>query len=289
MLEAPLKRLVDPLLRPTGGSIIQDDYDLVSPWHSHDMHQLQYAFEGAIEVEDERAHHLLPCSLAAWIPAGVAHRTSLHRVRSGSILFAPEAVQPAGERVRILEVSPLMREMIFEAMRWPLQQPQDPTARAYFAALALLCAEWIQKETPLSLPTARAPALQAALAYTRAHLGNGNFGAVCRSAGLSERTLRRRFQNELGMSWNEYRHRARLLAAADLLKRTATPIGLIAAQVGFESQSAFAKAFRALTGKNPRDFRAPIPAKGSRRGAMRSPHRGPHNGPTRASAPRSTG
>jgi len=256
MLEAPLKRLVDPLLRPIGGSITQDDYDLVSPWHSHDMHQLQYSFEGAIEVEDEHTHHLLPCSLAAWIPAGVAHRTSLHRVRSGSILFAPEAVQPAGERVRVLEVSPLMREMIIEAMRWPLQESQDPTGRAYFGALALLCAEWIQQETPLWLPTAHEPALQAALAYTRAHLINCNFGAVCRRAGLSERTLRRRFDKELGMSWNEYRHRARLLAAADLLKRTATPIGLIAAQVGFESQSAFAKAFRGLTGKSPRTFRA---------------------------------
>jgi transcriptional regulator GlxA family with amidase domain len=58
------------------------------------------------------------------------------------------------------------------------------------------------------------------------------------------------------MSWNEYRRRARLLAAAALLKRTAMPIGLIAAQVGFESQSAFARAFRDLTGKSPRVFRA---------------------------------
>jgi AraC-like DNA-binding protein len=256
MLEAPLKRLVDPARRPTGGSIVLDDYDLDTPWHSHDMHQLQYAFDGAIEVEDERARHLLPCSLAAWIPAGVAHRTSLHRVRSGSILFAPEAVRPAGERVRILEVSPLMREMILEAMRWPVQELQDATGRAYFAALALLCAEWIQKETPLSLPTAREPAMQAAVAYTRAHLGTSNMSAVCRSAGVSERTLRRRFHQELGMSWNEYRRRARLLAAAALLERTAMPIGVIAAQVGFESQSAFAKAFRDLTGKSPRAFRA---------------------------------
>src|SRR3984957_6345829 len=121
MLEAPLKELVDPGRRPTGGSIKQGHFDLDTPWHSHDMHQLQYAFEGAIEVEDERARHLLPRSLAAWIPAGVAHRTSLHRVRSGSILFAPESVRPAGDRVRILEVSSFMREMILAAMRWPLQ------------------------------------------------------------------------------------------------------------------------------------------------------------------------
>jgi AraC-like DNA-binding protein len=255
MLEAPLKRLVDPARRPTGGSIVQDHFDLDSPWHSHDMHQLQYAFEGAIEVEDERARHLLPRSLAAWIPAGVAHRTSLHRVRSGSILFAPEAVRAAGDRVRILEVSSFMREMILAAMRWPLQEPQDATGRAYFAALALLCAEWIGKETPLSLPTARDQALRAALTYTRAHLADGTFGAACRSAGLSERTLRRRVRQETGMSWNEYRRRARLVAAAALLNDTDLAVGRIAEQVGFESQSAFAKAFHSLTGKSPRGFR----------------------------------
>ena len=256
MLEAPLKKLVDPGRRPTGGSIKQDHFDLDTPWHSHDMHQLQYAFDGAIEVEDERARHLLPRSLAAWIPAGVAHRTSLHRVRSGSILFAPEAVQPAGERVRILEVSPFMREMMLAAMRWPLQEQQDATGRAYFGALALLCAEWIKQETPLSLPTSRDAALQAALAHTRAHLVDGDLSAACLSAGLSERTLRRRLRQDIGMSWKEYRRRARLLAAAALLGDTALPVGRIAEQVGFESQSALAKAFRDFIGQSPRAFRA---------------------------------
>ena len=268
MREVPLKALVDPARRPTGGAIVQDHYDLDSPWHSHDMHQLQYAFDGAIEVEDERSRHLLPRNLAAWIPAGVAHRTSLHRVHSGSILFAPEAVQPAGDRVRILEVSSLMREMILAAMRWPLQEPQDATGRAYFGALALLCAEWIKKETPLSLPTARDAAMRAALAYTRAHLADGNLRAVCSSVGLSERTLRRRLEQEIGMNWNEYRRRARLLAAALLLTDTVLPVGRIAEQVGFESQSALAKAFRSLVGQSPRAFRAQR-VKPSQRGSAR--------------------
>jgi AraC-like DNA-binding protein len=255
MQDVPLKTLVDPAHRPIGVAINQDGYDLDCPWHQHDMHQLQYAFEGTIEVEDEHARYLLTRSLAAWIPAGVAHRTSLHRVRSGSILFAQQAVPHAGDRVRIVEVSALMREMVRGAMRWPLHESLDATGQAYFAALALLCAEWISEQTPLSLPTTRDPVLRAAIAYTRAELRGSDVGTVCRTAGLSERTLRRRFHRELGMSWDEYRRRARLLAAAALLSDTRLPIGLIATQVGFESQSAFAKSFRGLTGKNPRDFR----------------------------------
>ncbi len=252
---APLKILADPSARPLAGAIVQDGYDLDCPWHSHDMDQLQYAFEGSIEVEDARARYLLPRSLAAWIPAGVAHRTSLHRVRSGSILFETDQVDAGHDHVRIVEVSPLMREMLIGAMRWPIDQPQDATGRAYFAALAALCREWIATETPLSVPTTSHAGLAAAMAFTRAHLQGGHIGAAARAGGMSERTLRRRCRSELGMSWEQYRRRARILAAASLLNDTRLPVGAIAAEVGFESQSAFAKAFRGVTGKTPRAFR----------------------------------
>jgi AraC-like DNA-binding protein len=235
--------------------LIQDEFDIDAPWHSHDMHQLQYAFEGSIEVEDGRARHLLPRQLAAWIPAGVPHRTSLHRVRSGSVLFAPHMVQPAGDRVRIVEVSPLMREMVMGAMRWPLGARQDATGLAYFAALGLLLAEWIRHEAPLSLPTTADPQLKAAMEYARAHLGKADMAQACRAAGLSERTLRRRFRAEVGIGWETYRRRAQLLAAIPLLSQTRRPVGVIAGEVGFESQSAFAKMFRSFTGKTPLAFR----------------------------------
>lgn len=255
MTDAPLHPVVEPVRRARAGAVVQDGYDLDTPWHRHDMHQLQYAFDGAIEVEDARARHLLPRELAAWIPAGVAHRTSLHKVRSGSVLFSPEMVEGAGDRVRIVEVCPLMREMVLGAMRWPLEAPQDETARAYFTALGRLCAEWIAREAPLSLPTSADPAVRAAMAFTRGRLAEADLAGASGAAGVSARTLRRRFQAETGMSWEAWRGRARLLAAVAQLSGTRRPVGVIAAEVGFESQSAFAKALRRLTGKTPRDFR----------------------------------
>ncbi len=140
-------------------------------------------------------------------------------------------------------------------MRWPLAQAQDSAGQAYFAALSHLCAEWIKQETPLLLPTARDPKLQVAAEHTRKNLKEGDIAAACRAAGVSERTLRRRFRDGFGMSWDEYRRRARLLKAAALLSEGRLAIGEIAAEVGFESQSAFARAFRSLTGRTPREFR----------------------------------
>jgi len=157
--------------------------------------------------------------------------------------------------VRIVEVSPLMREMIIGAMRWPISAPLDETGEAYFAAFARLCSEWIEEEARLSLPTTADGPLTAAMAYTRAHLAGGDVASASRAAGLSERTLRRRFSAEAGLTGEDYRRRARLLAAVDLLTATRKPVGVIAAEVGFESQSAFAKAFRALLGRSPQDLR----------------------------------
>jgi transcriptional regulator GlxA family with amidase domain len=50
------------------------------------------------------------------------------------------------------------------------------------------------------------------------------------------------------MSWEEYRRRARLLAAVELIATSRVPIGRVAAELGYESQSAFAKVFRAFLG-----------------------------------------
>jgi len=247
--------LVDPARRPIAGAILQDEYDLDSPWHHHDMHQLQYAFEGSMELEDVHGRHLLPSSLAGWIPAGTRHRNSLRRIASVSVLLAPECVADAGMRVRILRVSPLMREMMAESVRWPLDKAPDATGIAFFAAFARLCGEWIADQAPLTLPTTTDPALAAALAHVRADPAGSRMDAAARAAGMSTRTLRRRCRSLLGMGWDEYRRRARLLASIEPLGGSDRSIARIAADVGFESQSAYAAAFRRFIGQAPQAFR----------------------------------
>lgn len=250
-----LSTLVDPALRALAGAIVQDEYDMDAPWHHHDMHQLQYAFEGAMELEDDHGRHLLPRSLAGWIPAGTRHRNSLHRIRSISVLLAPDSVPDAGTGVRIVHVSPLMREMVAEAARWPLYRQSDATGDAFFSAFACLCGEWIRHQAPLTLPTTTDPVLARALAYVRDDPASAVMEMAIRTAGLSERTLRRRCQAQIGMGWDEYRRRARLLAAVGLLTETNHSVTSIAADVGFENQSAFARAFRELIGQSPQMFR----------------------------------
>ena len=70
----------------------------------------------------------------------------------------------------------------------------------------------------------------------------------------TERTLARRFQKELKMSFNDWRQRAKLVKAMTLLKESIS-INEIAYQLGYSQGSSFIKMFRKHTGVTPEQFR----------------------------------
>jgi AraC-like DNA-binding protein/quercetin dioxygenase-like cupin family protein len=247
-------RMYAPGAQPRAGALFSPDLDVDSHWHRHDMHQMMFAFEGAVELESDRGRHLIPRHLAAWIPTGVAHRTSIHHVRVGSVFFPADMVEAPGLRIRTLIVSPLMREMMREAMRWQLDGPDTPLRTNFFEALAGFCGEWIEREADLFLPAVTDLRLERALDYTAREV-DAKLPDVCRNAGVSERTLRRRLKAETGLSWEDYRRRSRLLQAVSLLSETDASVGDIAARCGFESPSGFAKAFRVAVGEAPSAYR----------------------------------
>jgi len=249
------------------GAWPEDGDDLVARWHTHDLHQLLYAFEGVAEVETDGSHHLLPPQQAAWIPAGLPHQTTLRKVRTVAVFFEPSMVTGHDDRVRVLAAATPAREMIVYAARWRIDRAtSDPTADAFFTALALLTSEWLDtSEAPLRLPTSTLPLVEAVMHHTQQHLSDVDERSVCAAVGLSERTLRRVFRAETGMSWQEYRTTSRVLRAMSVLAAERDRSVLDAATaVGFESLSGFNRAFTRLTGERPGDYRRRIRQEGAR-------------------------
>lgn len=238
------------------GAFPYDGGDLVTGWHSHDLHQIEYAFEGIAEVETDGAHYLLPPRQAVWIPAGLTHRTTLKRVRSVAVFFDPAMVRGADDRVRILAVTPLIREMIVYSARWPIARPvSDQVADAFFEALALLVTDWLAHEAPLCLPTSNDPVLRAVMDYTNANLADVTVAAACAAAGISERSLRRQFGAATAMTWRQYVLQSRLLRAMALLTEPGRTVIDVATEIGFDSVSAFTRAFVRLTSETPTAYR----------------------------------
>jgi AraC-like DNA-binding protein len=150
----------------------------------------------------------------------------------------------------------LLREMIVYAGRWPIARPEsDVVADAYFDALALLVVEWLEHEAPLRLPTSTDPVVKEAMAYTNANLADVTLGEVCAAVGISERSLRRQFSAATGMTWREFTLQSRLLRAMALLTEPGRTVIDVATEVGFDSVSAFTRAFGRLAGETPTAYR----------------------------------
>src|ERR1700729_4564428 len=124
--------------RWAGGSHMYDGGEqLVTGWHFPDVHEIEYACRGVVEVKTEAGPYLLPPHQAAWIPAGLHHRTTLNAgVQPLAVLFEPRLVPVAGDRVRIIAVSALLREMMLYSVRWPISRIESGMeADSFFQAL----------------------------------------------------------------------------------------------------------------------------------------------------------
>jgi AraC-like DNA-binding protein len=243
--------------RARAGSYLYEGHRLVTGWHSHDLHQIQYAIGGVVEVETASAHFLLPPQQAAWIPIGLEHQATMTpNVRSVAVMFDPDLLPDIDTRARIIAVSPLIRQMMIYALRWPIDRPDgDPLSDGFFQTLGHLVFEALDHEAPLSLPAADHPVVAAAMDYTKAHLSSVTAGEVSRAVAVSERTLRRQFETAIGMSWRTYLLHARMLRAMALLVAPGESVQRTAAAVGFDSLSAFTRAFTRFCGETPSSYR----------------------------------
>jgi AraC family transcriptional regulator len=82
-----------------------------------------------------------------------------------------------------------------------------------------------------------------------------SLAALAADAGLSRFHFCRAFKESTGLSPHAWLRRHRLEQAMKMLRDTDDPISSIAATLGYSSQTAFAAAFRKLTGDPPSDWR----------------------------------
>ena len=78
---------------------------------------------------------------------------------------------------------------------------------------------------------------------------------LARVAGLSRAAFARRFKNEAGVSPLRWLAQHRLRHAAEALRETDLSLAALAAEIGYQCEFAFAKAFKRLFGIAPGMFR----------------------------------
>lgn len=105
-------------------------------------------------------------------------------------------------------------------------------------------------------PAPAGSALEPVLAWIRDNLaGPLTLDQIAAHAGISTRTLIRRFRDQTGTTPLQWLHRARIRQAQHLLETTEHSVERIGAQVGFGSPTAFRDRFKRTAGVSPQAYR----------------------------------
>ncbi|MFJ5773586.1 GlxA family transcriptional regulator [Streptomyces sp. NPDC093094] len=114
-------------------------------------------------------------------------------------------------------------------------------------------AQFIAHDLP---PAPSGATLEPLLHWLEAHCDRDlTLDDIASRAGMSTRTLNRRFRDQTGTTPLQWLHRARIRRAQHLLETTSYPVERIALQSGFGSPTAFRERFRRVAGTSPLAYR----------------------------------
>lgn len=220
------------------------------PPHRHLRAQLLFAASGIMRVRTERGIWVVPPNRAVWVPAGTEHQINCSGlVRMRTLFVRQDAAPRLGDRCQVVDVPPLLRELILAAVDLPALYDEDgPDGRLMRVVLDRIDAlEVAPLHLPMSAHPRLAPILDGLLRHPEDDRGLEDWG---HHVGASGRTLARLFQGETGMTFRAWRQQARLLAALTRLAANA-PVTSVAFDLGYDSLSAFIAMFRKATGTTP--------------------------------------
>jgi AraC-like DNA-binding protein len=238
--------------------------------HSHAWAQVAISVSGVARITAGAHTYLIPSWRAVWIPPAVEHVVVAVETAELRTLYIHQSARHVGPGVergeqaawracRVLEVSPLLRELV---LQMDIEMDDDTGALPPAELLQrerlmgqLVLAE-LRRAAPvrlgISLPKdKRLRALcEAVLAEPTRHAGLEGWAA---EAGASPRTVARLFRQQLGTSFGPWRQQV-LLAHALTLAARGKPMGVIAADLGYASASAFTAMVRRSVGQPPGRF-----------------------------------
>lgn len=236
--------------------------------HQHPWAQVAIAVSGVARITAEATTYLVPAWRAIWIPPGIEHVVNvieatelrtiyLHQDHGEAGPGVPAAQQNDWRRCRVLEVSPLLRELVLELDLANDDRPSPNAERlARERRLGELALDELRRAATVRLGITlpqdkRLRALcQAVLADPNRHATLAGWSA---EAGASPRTIARLFRDELGTSFGPWRQQV-LLGRAMTLAAQGRPMGVIAAELGYASASAFTAMVRRSVGVPPGRF-----------------------------------
>ncbi|MBV6665068.1 helix-turn-helix transcriptional regulator [Pseudomonas yamanorum] len=217
--------------------------------HQHARGQLLGAQRGLLSVQAAHQHWVVPATHAVWIVPDCSHSLRSHGPFDGwSVYVDPQACAGLPQQTCVIATSALLLEAVRRAATWAeplLEPPQARIAQVILDEIAGLPQE------PFGLPLPQdSRLLRIVQALADDPSDNRLLEQWAQWASVSPRTLARRFVAETGFTFSQWRQRARLLRALELLAAH-VPVTRVALDLGYENVSAFIAMFRRTFGTTP--------------------------------------
>lgn len=192
------------------------------------------------------------------VPPGVEHCvTAIEAAELRTLYVHAGAAGIDGPTCRVLEVSPLLRELVLQMdLGMDGAGPLPPQVLRRERLMGELALEELRRAAPvrLGIELPRDKRLRALCeAVVADPTRHATLDAWAREAGASARTVARLFREELSTSFGPWRQQV-LLARALTLAAQGRPMGVIAADLGYASASAFSAMVRRSVGAPPSRF-----------------------------------
>jgi AraC-like DNA-binding protein/quercetin dioxygenase-like cupin family protein len=220
------------------------------PQHYHPEDQLIFASEGVMTLRTDQGTWVVPPMRAVWIPAQTPHSVRMSgQVSMRTLYFLPHLVKGFPKKCFVMNVTPLLRELILHACTFLRLNRTAPVEKRILEIIV----DQLQAvhSIPLQLPH---PADARAMRIVQALLANPGeqttLEKLCKDCGASKRTIERVFLAETKMTFGKWRQQLRLLHALQLLASGEKVTGA-ALDAGYSSTSAFISMFKKQLGATP--------------------------------------
>jgi AraC-like DNA-binding protein len=228
--------------------VVSDGFELHE--HRHQKCELIYTAKGVLNCEADGQVWTIPPKCAIWIPSNVPHRSwAIGRIEAYALFVDPRLDPRQGEGCCAIAVSPLLRELLFRVVSFAALYPMDgPEARLLPVVLDELGAA---RREHLRLPLPTDPDLRRLTDLIISDPSHkASVGHWAARLSMTERTLARRLNREIGMSLGQWRRRFHVARAMQWMA-DGRSVKSIAFDLGYESTSSFVTMFRKTMGKSP--------------------------------------
>jgi hypothetical protein len=178
-------------------------------WHHHLRGQLFCIESGLIRVHTKYGSWLLPPQRIGWLPPRLKHKVTMSGVLSGwGVLLTPAASKTLPDQPCVMGGSELLRALVRRAASWTNADRLTSEQGRVVAVLLDEIRNAQREALHLPMPT-DLRALRIANTLIKRPDDARTLQELAEAAGLSERTARRVFAAETGMSFTQWRQQAR--------------------------------------------------------------------------------